>query len=90
MASNKQFGGTEGTESQHEQKSPTTELGRSMERMGESMEERGGQAAQTLRDVREAAEQKAEVLMDWIKQRPLASVLIGVGVGYLLGRMARR
>jgi ElaB/YqjD/DUF883 family membrane-anchored ribosome-binding protein len=89
MASSKQFGGAEGKENQHEQKSPASELGRSMDRMAESIEGGGSQAAQALRDVREAAEQRAEVLMDWIKRRPLTSVLIGVAVGYLLGRVAR-
>jgi ElaB/YqjD/DUF883 family membrane-anchored ribosome-binding protein len=79
MASDKQFGGAEGTE-----------LGRSMNSMAESIEGVGGQTAQALRDIREAAELRAEVLMDWVKQRPLTSVLIGAAVGYVLGRMARR
>jgi ElaB/YqjD/DUF883 family membrane-anchored ribosome-binding protein len=93
MASSKQFGstGNEGSV-QHEQKQPRTgtELGRSMARMAETLEDTGSQAAATFRDARQMAEEQAEALMGWIKQRPLTSVLIGAAVGYLFGRMARR
>jgi ElaB/YqjD/DUF883 family membrane-anchored ribosome-binding protein len=93
MASSKQFGGTESEGSaQQEQKQPRsgTELGRSMGRMAESLEDTGTQAAATFRDARHMAEEQAEALMGWIKERPLTSVLIGAAVGYLFGRMARR
>lgn len=61
-----------------------------MNQMADSIEDVRGQTTQALRDVREAAELRAEDLMGWIKQRPLTSVLIGAAVGYLFGRMARR
>jgi ElaB/YqjD/DUF883 family membrane-anchored ribosome-binding protein len=93
MASTTQFGGmeSEGGE-QHEQKQPrsSTELGRSMGHMAESLEETGTQVAATARDARRMAEEQAEALMSWVKNRPLTSVLIGAAVGYLIGRMARR
>jgi ElaB/YqjD/DUF883 family membrane-anchored ribosome-binding protein len=93
MASTTQFGGmkSEGNE-QHEQKQPRsgTEHGRSMGHMAESLEETGSPVAATVRDARRMAEEQAEALMGWIKNRPLTSVLIGAAVGYLIGRMARR
>ena len=93
MASTTQFGGaqSEGGE-QHEQKQPRggTELGHSLGRMAESLEETGSQVASTVREARHIAEEQAEALMSWVKQRPLTSVLIGAAVGYLFGRMARR
>jgi ElaB/YqjD/DUF883 family membrane-anchored ribosome-binding protein len=92
MASSKQFGGIdEGSEKQHEQKQAgSTELGRSMGRMADAIQEAGGQASTTVKEARQLAEEKAEALMSWIKERPLTSVLIGAAVGYLFGRMARR
>jgi ElaB/YqjD/DUF883 family membrane-anchored ribosome-binding protein len=94
MASTAQFGGTgsRDPDPQHEQKQPRergTESG-SLGRMSEVLEEAGAEAGKMATDARHMAEEKAEALMAWIKQRPLQSVLIGAAIGYLFGRMARR
>lgn len=41
-------------------------------------------------EARALAERKTEDLTTWVRERPLAGLLIAFGVGYLLGRIARR
>ena len=52
------------------------------------------QAASFARDKVEAvqtmAREKTEELTDWVRARPIASILIAVGVGYILGSLRRR
>jgi ElaB/YqjD/DUF883 family membrane-anchored ribosome-binding protein len=40
--------------------------------------------------LRGLAEEKTDEALAWVRARPLASVMIALGVGYLLGRMMRR
>ena len=47
-------------------------------------------AKEKVERVRDLTEGKAEELVGWIKERPITSVLIGVAVGYLLGKFSRR
>jgi ElaB/YqjD/DUF883 family membrane-anchored ribosome-binding protein len=51
-------------------------------------------AANFARDKVEAvqtmAREKTEELTDWVRARPVTSILIAVGVGYLLGSLRRR
>lgn len=66
----------------------------SVSQMAASVGDAAGDAADLVKkkahDVREMADEKAEALATWIKERPITSVLIGAAVGYLLGKMARR
>ena len=47
-------------------------------------------ARRAANEVRQSVEHRAEVLMGWIRARPITSVLIGAAVGYILGRMTGR
>lgn len=40
--------------------------------------------------VQTAAREKTEELTDWVRARPVASVLIAAGLGYILGSLRRR
>jgi hypothetical protein len=47
-------------------------------------------AANKVRAARPLAEEKTEEVLTWVRARPVASVLVAFGVGYLLGKIARR
>jgi hypothetical protein len=66
-----------------------TELGRHLGGVAVSMREDGG-TGEIAQDWREAVEGRAEEVLAWINSRPVTSVLIAAGIGYLFGRMARR
>ena len=47
-------------------------------------------AADKVRVARDVAEEKSEEVIAWVRERPVASLLIAFGVGYLFGKIARR
>ena len=49
--------------------------------------EAGAQAERALHRAAGQADQQLTRLSDVIKEQPLASVLVAVGIGYLLGRI---
>ena len=67
---------------------------RTTKQLGEALAEAGLPASDLARrgavDLRQTVEHSAEDLVDWIRARPITSVLIGAGVGYLIGRISGR
>ena len=67
--------------------------GRSTLRLGEALAGAGLPASDLARrdaeEIGENVQHGIETLEEWVKARPLTSVLIGAGVGYVLGRLAR-
>ena len=67
---------------------------RTTRQLGEALAEAGLPASDLARraseDVRQSVEHRADDLMNWIRARPITSVLIGAAVGYFLGRMTGR
>jgi ElaB/YqjD/DUF883 family membrane-anchored ribosome-binding protein len=67
---------------------------RTTRQLGEALAEAGLPASDLARratdEVRQSVERRVEHLMEWIRARPITSVLIGAGLGYVLGRMSRR
>ena len=67
---------------------------RTAKQLGEALAEAGLPASDLARratdQVRQSVEHRAEHLMAWIRARPITSVLIGAGVGYLIGRISGR
>jgi ElaB/YqjD/DUF883 family membrane-anchored ribosome-binding protein len=77
------------------------QIGEKTAELGESVGEGAGRivgtaravaenAADKMRAARDVAEEKTEEVLAWVRARPVASVLIAFGVGYLLGKIARR
>jgi ElaB/YqjD/DUF883 family membrane-anchored ribosome-binding protein len=77
------------------------QIGEKAAELGESLGEGAGHmvgtvravaenAADKVRAARDVAEAKTEEVLTWVRARPVASVLIAFGVGYLLGKIARR
>jgi hypothetical protein len=66
----------------------TTELSRHLGSVAKSMREDGG-IGEVAQDWRDAAEARAEEALNWVKNRPVTSVLIAAAVGYLFARLAR-
>jgi len=60
------------------------------ESAGDVVKDTVGFAKEKVERVRDLTEEKAEEVVAWIKHRPITSVLIGVAVGYLLGKFSRR
>ena len=67
---------------------------RTTRQLGEALAEAGLPASDLARratdEVRQSVERRVEHLMEWIRARPITSVFIGAGLGYVLGRMSRR
>src|ERR1041384_7112737 len=76
-----EFGGTPATDKE----GPSSALGKVAESAQDVSKNVADFAAGTIRDVRNVAEDKADKVVDWIKARPVESVLIGVATGFLLG-----
>lgn len=47
-----------------------------------------GRAEQSARDAQDLAREQAEALSGRVRERPLVSILVAIGVGYLIGRIA--
>jgi hypothetical protein len=76
-----------GTEQQSRGEPGTRELGEILADAGLPASDLARQAATKAR---RTVEHRAQDVMDWIRSRPLTSILIGAGLGYLFGRMTRR
>jgi len=46
-----------------------------------------GRAEQSARDAQDLAREQAEALSGRVRERPLVSILVAIGVGYLIGRI---
>jgi ElaB/YqjD/DUF883 family membrane-anchored ribosome-binding protein len=57
------------------------------ERVTPAIVETGGQADGFVRAAAGRMKDQSEVISEQLRERPLASVLIAVGIGYLLGRV---
>jgi ElaB/YqjD/DUF883 family membrane-anchored ribosome-binding protein len=80
-----------------QKETPAGAVGRAGEEMGDAAGRVVGAArglaertSALTAEARALAEQKTEEMVSWVRERPLASVLIAFGVGYFLGRIARR
>jgi ElaB/YqjD/DUF883 family membrane-anchored ribosome-binding protein len=83
MRSGEVMAGTEG-----ETIGTTTELSRHLGGVAKSMREDGG-VGDVAKDWRDAAEAHAEEPLNWIRNRPVMSVMIAAAIGYLFARLAR-
>jgi ElaB/YqjD/DUF883 family membrane-anchored ribosome-binding protein len=67
---------------------------RTTRQLGEALAEAGLPASDLARratnEVRQSIEHRAEDLINWVRARPITSVLIGAGVGSLIGRISGR
>lgn len=61
--------------------------GRAQETVGNIVGDARTQARGKVNQVRGQAEDAAGQVSDFVRDQPLTAVLIGVGVGYLLGRL---
>ena len=66
----------------------STELGRHLGGVAESMSE-DERVTEGADDRRDAAEARGQEVLAWIQNRPVASVLIAVAIGYLFARVTR-
>lgn len=60
-------------------------------RLGEALAEAGLPASDLARKAaaaREIADAKAEALAGWVRARPISSVLIAPGLGFVIGKLA--
>jgi len=46
-----------------------------------------GRAERSARDAQDLAREQAEALSGRVRERPLVSILVAIGVGYLIGRI---
>jgi ElaB/YqjD/DUF883 family membrane-anchored ribosome-binding protein len=61
-------------------------------RLGEALAQAGLPASDLARKAaaaREIADLKAEAVAGWVRARPISSVLIAAGIGFVIGKLAR-
>ncbi|MCQ4161410.1 hypothetical protein NON00_15935 [Roseomonas sp. GC11] len=60
------------------------------EQVSPTLSRAGDRAQQAARHVRDTARREAGQVMEVARERPLATIAVAMGVGYLLARMLRR